>query len=71
MSFANPSISFSIGKKEYTREGRTEEFLHIRDVNDVESEEIVYWACATREILARAAEGLYLATGEPLPASIS
>ncbi|CAN0160707.1 unnamed protein product [Ascophyllum nodosum] len=45
---------------------RVERFMHDRDVNEVMTDDIVHWACATREILARAAEGLDLATGEPL-----
>lgn len=39
--------------------------MHDRDVNDVRSDDIVHWACATREILARVTEGLDVAMIKP------
>ena len=60
------SIFFSLGSQENHSVDRVERFMHDRDVNEVMTDDIVHWACATREILARAAEGLDLATGEPL-----
>lgn len=43
-----------------------EKYMKDRDVNDRKTDTITYWACATREILARIVDGRDLHTGEPL-----
>ena len=43
----------------------TERTVLKRDTNYLRSDEILHWACATREILHRVAEGLPLADDAP------
>lgn len=45
---------------------RVEEYMQDRDINDVKTDTIMHWSCATREILARLVDGLDLKTGEAL-----
>lgn len=42
---------------------RVEKFMANRDVNDVATDTITHWACATREVLARVMDGVGLDPG--------
>lgn len=45
----------------------TEKTVLRRNTNDLRSDEIVHWACATREILHRVVEGLDLVDDDDAP----